>query len=111
MSSVSAVVPLKDITDVAGDAADGCQNWLALLGRRRLLAASALALGAAVAVALLGVPSPLRWALVALGGSTLALVVAAQFASRLWARLYRTILLLVVLQGAALIALWYLRFP
>jgi 4-hydroxybenzoate polyprenyltransferase len=103
-----AVLPLKDITDVAGDAADGCQNWLALLGRRRLLAISALGLAAALLVAVLLVPSALGPSLGLLSGSTLLLVAAALRSDRLMARLYRSILLLLVLEGAVLLALWRL---
>jgi 4-hydroxybenzoate polyprenyltransferase len=103
-----AVLPLKDITDVAGDEADGCQNWLALLGRRRLLAASALGLAAALLVSLLLIPSALGSFLGLLSGSTLLLVVAAFRSDLLMARLYRAILLLLVLEGAVLLALWRL---
>jgi len=101
-----AVLPLKDITDVEGDRADGCQNWLSLLGRRPLLAVSALGLAAALLVALLLVTPPLGWCFALLAASTLLLVVAAILSDRLLARLYRTILLVVVFEGAALLALW-----
>lgn len=103
-----AVLPLKDITDVEGDEADGCQNWLALLGRTRLLALSALGLGAAAALPALLLPFPLGVFLPAIGGTTAALVLAALRSDWLMARLYRAILLLVVLEGAALLALWTL---
>jgi homogentisate phytyltransferase/homogentisate geranylgeranyltransferase len=103
-----AVLPLKDVTDVAGDAADGCQNWRALLGRRRLLALSALGLAAALLVALLLVGGALGAALGVLAGSTLALVAAAARSDRLLAVLYRAILAVVVLEGAALLVVWNL---
>jgi 4-hydroxybenzoate polyprenyltransferase len=105
-----SVIPLKDITDVKGDAADGCQNWMTLLGRRRLLAVSALGLLAAVVVSALCVRTPLGWALGFLGCTTLAVVVLATRSERLLARLYRTILLLVVVEGATLLSVWYLWF-
>jgi 4-hydroxybenzoate polyprenyltransferase len=103
-----AVIPLKDITDVAGDAAEGCQNWLALLGRRRLLAISAFGLVAALLVSWLLIPPKLGLFLGLLSGSTLLLVVAAFRSNRLMAVLYRAILLLVVVEGAALFVLWHL---
>lgn len=97
-----SVVPLKDIEDVAGDACGGCDNWLQKLGRRRLLLFSAIGLGADGILAYVVAMDPLlRACLLAFIGSALALVGLFSLVPRRIGRLYRTIILVVIAEGAA----------
>ena len=94
-----AVIPLKDITDVRGDARYGFQNWLAKLGRNRLLMISFSILLINIGLLfILKVAPTYRMALFIFNITPIILISLALLRNRL-DRVYKQIIVAVIIQG------------
>jgi 4-hydroxybenzoate polyprenyltransferase/geranylgeranylglycerol-phosphate geranylgeranyltransferase len=101
-----AVIPLKDIEDIKGDTQHRCQNWYDKLGENRLLSFS---LGGLIfdlfLVFLLNMNVLLKVCSAIFISSAMLTIVAFASSRKNISKLYRTIISIVVVEGAIFLAL------
>ncbi|MFM2305718.1 MAG: hypothetical protein RLZZ367_387 [Bacteroidota bacterium] len=97
-----AVIPLKDIEDVKGDVMHQSGNWSNSLGNRRLITLSLTVLVLVAAVSFFVIPdTKLRLALTLFATNTfIFLAVFYAFFQQYLSRLYRSLIIFDILQGA-----------
>jgi 4-hydroxybenzoate polyprenyltransferase len=100
-----AVIPLKDLTDVKGDAKCGFENWLAKLGRNKLLLASfSILLFNIGLVFVFPLPWLYRIALIIFNLTPISLISLAVLKNRL-IHVYKKIIVAVIVEGIVFVLL------